>query len=77
MSLQILTTPTKPYSLRPHLGPLSSPEHLNGTNGTSDTNGNAEDIWEELPPTDMTEMALTEELRQVQVQACGQTPRHV
>lgn len=42
--------------------PLSSPEHLNGAED------NADDIWSEEPPSDMTEMALTEELRQVQVQ---------
>lgn len=45
--------------------PLSSPDHLNGTDD------NADDIWDEQPPSDMTEMALTEELRQVQVQKCG------
>lgn len=42
--------------------PLSSPEHLNGTED------NVDDIWSEEPPSDMTEMALTEELHQVQVQ---------
>ena len=59
---QILTTPTKAYNLRSRFVPLSSPEHLNGTGGDRD------DIWDEEPPSDMTEMALTEELRQVQVQ---------
>ena len=59
---QILSTPTKAYNLRSRLVPLSSPEHLNGTDN------NADDIWAEQPPSDMTEMALTEELRQVQVQ---------
>lgn len=63
-SPQILTTPTKPYNLRSRLAPLSSPEHLNG----SEDGG--EDIWCEQPPSDMTEMALTEELRQVQVRMC-------
>lgn len=58
---QILTTPTKAYNLRSHLIPLSSPDHLNGT----DSNG--DDIWSEQPPSDMREMALTEELRLVQV----------
>ncbi|MEQ2207055.1 hypothetical protein XENOCAPTIV_006540 [Xenoophorus captivus] len=57
----ILTTPTKAYNLRSRFVPLSSPEHLNGF----DNDG--EDIWSEQPPSDMTEMALTEELRQVQV----------
>uniref|UniRef100_A0A671WCY4 Kinesin family member 15 n=1 Tax=Sparus aurata TaxID=8175 RepID=A0A671WCY4_SPAAU len=64
-TIKILTTPTKAYNLRSRLVPLSSPEHLNGTNGEGD------DIWDEEPPSDMTEMALTEELRQVQVQKCG------
>uniref|UniRef100_A0A671WE75 Kinesin family member 15 n=1 Tax=Sparus aurata TaxID=8175 RepID=A0A671WE75_SPAAU len=62
-TIKILTTPTKAYNLRSRLVPLSSPEHLNGTNGEGD------DIWDEEPPSDMTEMALTEELRQVQDQA--------
>ncbi|KAG7238511.1 hypothetical protein INR49_030784 [Caranx melampygus] len=62
-TIKILTTPTKAYNLRSRLVPLSSPDHLNGTDG------NAEDIWGEQPPSDMTEMALTEELRQVQEQA--------
>lgn len=60
-SYQILTTPTKAYNLRSRFVPLCSPEHLNG----ADDGG--EDIWSEQPPSDMTEMALTEELRQVQV----------
>ncbi len=62
---QILTTPTKAYNLRSRLVPLSSPDHLNGTDN------NADDIWSEQPPSDMSEMALTEELRQVQVQQRG------
>uniref|UniRef100_A0A665WIG0 Kinesin family member 15 n=1 Tax=Echeneis naucrates TaxID=173247 RepID=A0A665WIG0_ECHNA len=62
-TIKILTTPTKAYNLRSRLVPLSSPEHLNGV----DNNGDG--IWEEQPPSDMTEMALTEELRQVQEQA--------
>nr|XP_019940782.1 PREDICTED: kinesin-like protein KIF15 [Paralichthys olivaceus] len=61
-TIKILTTPTKAYNLRTRFVPLSSPDHLNGTDK------NAEDIWEEQPPSDMTEMALTEELRQVQEQ---------
>lgn len=61
-TIKILTTPTKAYNLRSRLLPLSSPDHLNGTDG------NADDIWDEQPPSDMTEMALTEELRQVQEQ---------
>ncbi|KAK7904386.1 hypothetical protein WMY93_016993 [Mugilogobius chulae] len=61
-TLKILTTPTKAYNLRSRLVPFSSPEHLNG----SDIN---EAIWDEPPPNEMTEMALTEELRQVQDQA--------
>ncbi|XP_049918556.1 kinesin-like protein KIF15-B [Epinephelus moara] len=61
-TIKILTTPTKAYNLRTRLVPLSSPEHLNGKED------NAEDIWTEPPPSDMTEMALTEELRQVQDQ---------
>uniref|UniRef100_UPI0037E86546 kinesin-like protein KIF15 n=1 Tax=Semicossyphus pulcher TaxID=241346 RepID=UPI0037E86546 len=61
-TIKILTTPTKAYNLRSRLVPLSSPDHLNGT----DENG--DDIWAEQPPSDMTEMALTEELRQVQDQ---------
>lgn len=48
--------------MRSQLVPLSSPEHLNGIED------NGDDIWSEEPPSDMTEMALTEELRQVQVQ---------
>lgn len=63
-TIKILTTPTKAYNLRSRLVPLSSPEHLNG--GGDD--GGGEDIWSEQPPSDMTEMALTEELRQVQDQ---------
>ncbi|XP_061599761.1 kinesin-like protein KIF15 isoform X2 [Cololabis saira] len=58
-TLKILTTPTKAYNLRSRLVPLSSPEHLNE---------GGDDIWAEQPPSDMTEMALTEELRQVQDQ---------
>ncbi|XP_072314435.1 kinesin-like protein KIF15 [Eucyclogobius newberryi] len=61
-TIKILTTPTKAYNLRSRLVPFSSPDHLNG----SEYN---EDIWNEQPPTEMTEMALTEELRQVQDQA--------
>ncbi|XP_042356608.1 kinesin-like protein KIF15-A [Plectropomus leopardus] len=61
-TIKILTTPTKAYNLRTRLVPLSSPEHLNGKDD------DAEDIWTEPPPSDMTEMALTEELRQVQEQ---------
>ncbi|XP_043999573.1 kinesin-like protein KIF15-B [Gambusia affinis] len=61
-TIKILTTPTKAYNLRSRLIPLSSPEHLNGTEN------DGEDIWSELPPSDMTEMALTEELRHVQDQ---------
>ncbi|CAL1575138.1 unnamed protein product [Knipowitschia caucasica] len=61
-TLKILTTPTKSYNLRSRVVPLSSPEHLNGLD-------NNEDIWNEHPPTEMTEMALTEELRQMQDQA--------
>lgn len=60
---QILTTPTKAYNLRSRLVPLCSPEHLNGNAGDGDN------IWTEQPPSDMAEMALTEELRQVQVKA--------
>lgn len=48
--------------MRSRLVPLSSPEHLNGDED------DGEDIWCEQPPSDMTEMALTEELRQVQVE---------
>ncbi|XP_039992248.1 kinesin-like protein KIF15-A [Xiphias gladius] len=67
-TIKILTTPTKAYNLRSHLMPLSSPDHLNGTDN------NADIIWDEEPPSDMTEMALTEELQQVQEQAsCIQT----
>ncbi|XP_055087286.1 kinesin-like protein KIF15-B [Periophthalmus magnuspinnatus] len=61
-TIKILTTPTKAYNLRSRIVPFSSPEHLNGSE-------NNEDIWNEQPPTEMTEMALTEELRQVQDQA--------
>ncbi|XP_054653545.1 kinesin-like protein KIF15-B isoform X2 [Dunckerocampus dactyliophorus] len=61
-TLKILTTPTKAYNLRSRLVPLASPEHLTGTDDNTD------DIWAEPPPSDMTEMALTEELRQVQEQ---------
>uniref|UniRef100_A0A8C4FFK7 Kinesin-like protein n=1 Tax=Dicentrarchus labrax TaxID=13489 RepID=A0A8C4FFK7_DICLA len=61
-TIKILTTPTKAYNLRSRIVPLSSPDHLNGTDD------NADDIWDEQPPSDMTEMALTEELRQVQEQ---------
>ncbi|XP_038584818.1 kinesin-like protein KIF15-A [Micropterus salmoides] len=62
-TIKILTTPTKAYNLRSRLVPLSSPDHLNGTDS------NADDIWAEQPPSDMSEMALTEELRQLQEQA--------
>ncbi|KAG7510287.1 kinesin KIF15 [Solea senegalensis] len=61
-TIKILTTPTKAYNLRSRLVPLSSPEHLNETSTTAD------EIWEEQPPSDMAELALTEELRQVQDQ---------
>ncbi|XP_074547474.1 kinesin-like protein KIF15 [Halichoeres trimaculatus] len=61
-TIKILTTPTKAYNLRSRFVPLSSPEHLNETFDV----GN--DIWAEQPPSDMSEMALTEELRQVQEQ---------
>uniref|UniRef100_A0A8C9ZBR7 Kinesin family member 15 n=1 Tax=Sander lucioperca TaxID=283035 RepID=A0A8C9ZBR7_SANLU len=60
-TIKILTTPTKAYNLRTRLVPLSSPDHLNGTCNSADN------IWTESPPSDMAEMALTEELRQVQV----------
>ncbi|KAF6732950.1 Kinesin-like protein KIF15 [Oryzias melastigma] len=62
-TLKILTTPTKAYNLRSRLVPLSSPEHLNGNDGDGDN------IWAEQPPSEMAEMALTEELRHVQEQA--------
>ncbi|XP_053191642.1 kinesin-like protein KIF15-B [Scomber japonicus] len=62
-TIKILSTPTKAYNLRSRLVPLSSPDHLNGMDD------NVDDIWAEQPPSDMTEMALTEELRQVQEQA--------
>ncbi|XP_047466800.1 kinesin-like protein KIF15-A isoform X2 [Mugil cephalus] len=61
-TIKILTTPNKTYNLRSHLTHLSSPDHLNGRD-------NGGDIWAEQPPLDMGEMALTEELRQVQEQA--------
>uniref|UniRef100_A0A3Q2FLP7 Kinesin family member 15 n=1 Tax=Cyprinodon variegatus TaxID=28743 RepID=A0A3Q2FLP7_CYPVA len=60
-TIKILTTPTKGYNLRSRLTAFSSPEHLNGI----DNDG---DISSEQPPSDMREMALTEELRQVQDQ---------
>eukprot|EP00064_Thunnus_orientalis_P020006 superscaffoldBa00005280_g20137 len=66
-TIKILSTPTKAYNLRSRLVSLSSPDHLNGMNN------NPDDIWAEEPPSDMTEMALTEELRQVQVQQSGLT----
>ncbi|XP_008282437.1 kinesin-like protein KIF15 [Stegastes partitus] len=62
-TIKILTTPTKAYNLRSRFVPLSSPEHLNGEDDKADN------IWSEQPPSDMGEMALTEELRQVQEQA--------
>uniref|UniRef100_A0A8C2ZEK5 Kinesin family member 15 n=1 Tax=Cyclopterus lumpus TaxID=8103 RepID=A0A8C2ZEK5_CYCLU len=62
-TIKILTTPTQSYNLRARVVALSSPDHLNGTDN------NAENIWTEQPPTDMTEIALTEELCQVQEQA--------
>ncbi|CAN9502128.1 unnamed protein product [Ophioblennius macclurei] len=58
-TIKILSTPTKAYNLRSRVVPLSSPELLNGTVCVPD------DIWAEEPPSDMAEMALTEELRQV------------
>ncbi|XP_054909204.1 kinesin-like protein KIF15-B [Poeciliopsis prolifica] len=61
-TIKILTTPTKAYNLRSRFIPLSSPEHLNGIEN------DREEIWSERPPSDMTEMALTEELRHVQDQ---------
>uniref|UniRef100_A0A7N8X553 Kinesin family member 15 n=1 Tax=Mastacembelus armatus TaxID=205130 RepID=A0A7N8X553_9TELE len=60
-TIKILSTPTKACNLRSRLVPFSSPDHLNGTESN--------DIWNEQPPLDMTIMALTEELRQVQEQA--------
>ncbi|XP_076014647.1 kinesin-like protein KIF15 [Genypterus blacodes] len=65
-TIKILTTPTKAYNLRSRIVSLSSPEHLYGNEDS------AENIWGELPPPGMTEMAceaLTEELQQVQEQA--------
>ncbi|KAM9786381.1 kinesin-like protein KIF15 isoform X2 [Syngnathus typhle] len=62
-TLKILTTPTKAYNLRSCLVPLSSPEHLNGSIN------NVDDHLAESPRSETTEMALTEELRQVQEQA--------
>ncbi|XP_019725757.1 kinesin-like protein KIF15 isoform X1 [Hippocampus comes] len=62
-TLKILTTPTKAYNLRSRLVPMSSPEHLNSS--INDQN----DILAEPSPSHTTEMALTEELRQVQEQA--------
>ncbi|XP_072221611.1 kinesin-like protein KIF15 [Leuresthes tenuis] len=62
-TIKILTTPTKAYNLRSRLVPLASPEHLNGKGDDGDN------IWAEQPPSDMTEMALTEELSHVQDQA--------
>ncbi|XP_049595746.1 kinesin-like protein KIF15 [Syngnathus scovelli] len=62
-TLKILTTPTKAYNLRSCLVPLSSPEHLNGSIN------NVDDRLAESPRSETTEMALTEELRQVQEQA--------
>uniref|UniRef100_A0A3Q1C3K9 Kinesin motor domain-containing protein n=1 Tax=Amphiprion ocellaris TaxID=80972 RepID=A0A3Q1C3K9_AMPOC len=61
-TIKILTTPTKAYNLRSRFVPLSSPDHL------KDEDNKAENIWAEQPPSDMGEMALTEELRQVRVQ---------
>ncbi|XP_069571062.1 kinesin-like protein KIF15 [Brachyistius frenatus] len=61
-TIKILTTPSKTYNLRSRLVSLSSPDHLNGNDN------NVDDIWAEQPPAEMTEMALTEELRQVQDQ---------
>lgn len=60
-TIKILTTPTKAYNLRSRLVPLSSPEHLNGTEDN-------DDIWNEQPPPEMTETALIEELQHVQEQ---------
>ncbi|XP_037096536.1 kinesin-like protein KIF15-A [Syngnathus acus] len=62
-TLKILTTPTKAYNLRSCLVPLSSPELLNGSIN------NVDDHLAESPRSQTTEMALTEELRQVQGQA--------
>ncbi|XP_028993905.1 kinesin-like protein KIF15-B [Betta splendens] len=62
-TIKILSTPTKAYNLRSRLVPLCSPEHLN------ETGSNVGDIWDEQPPSDMAEMALTEELCQVQEHA--------
>ncbi|KAI9515944.1 hypothetical protein NQZ68_020472 [Dissostichus eleginoides] len=62
-TIKILTTPTKAYNLRTSLVPFSSPEHLNGSDQGTD------DLWSEPPPLDMAEMAVTEELCQVQEQA--------
>ncbi|XP_062413304.1 kinesin-like protein KIF15 [Pungitius pungitius] len=63
-TIKILTTPTKAYSLRSRFVPLSSPDHLTGTDNDADN------IWTEQLPSDTNEMALTEELGQVQEQAC-------
>ncbi|KAG7254336.1 hypothetical protein CRUP_033025, partial [Coryphaenoides rupestris] len=68
-TIKILTTPTKAYNLRfrRHSGGLASPEHLNRDEG-----GLMDDIGNEQPPPEMTEMAceaLTEELQQVQMKS--------
>ena len=54
--------------------PLASPEHLNGEEGSMD------DICNEQPPPEMTELAceaLTEELQQVQVKWYNQSSSHM
>ncbi|KAM9355767.1 kinesin-like protein KIF15 isoform 2-T2 [Pholidichthys leucotaenia] len=61
-TIKILTTPTKAYNLRSRLVPHFSPELL------KEMEEKPESIWAEDPPSDMTEMALIEELRQVQEQ---------
>ncbi|XP_068195591.1 kinesin-like protein KIF15 [Antennarius striatus] len=59
-TIKILSTPTKAYNLRSRLVPFSSPEHLKGESD------NGDNIWAELPPSDMAMMALTEDLCQEQ-----------
>ncbi|XP_037551279.1 kinesin-like protein KIF15-B [Nematolebias whitei] len=61
-TIKILTTPTKAYNLRSRLVPHASPEHL------SENCNDGDSIWSEQPPANMNEMALTEELCQVQDQ---------
>uniref|UniRef100_A0A672IH02 Kinesin family member 15 n=1 Tax=Salarias fasciatus TaxID=181472 RepID=A0A672IH02_SALFA len=61
-TIKILSTPTKAYNLRSRLVPLSSPEHLNGTECVSD------DVKAESPPVTPGLICSQENASHVQTQ---------